>query len=62
VHPAVAADHAGLSLKERGREYLGALGHTVEDPDTRSTARPTIETLPNQLQRRFWRDELSAAY
>jgi len=38
VYLAVASDHPGFSLKERVREYLGELGHTVEDPGTGSTA------------------------
>jgi hypothetical protein len=35
MHPSVASGHAGLSLKER--EYLGELGHTVEDLGTGSS-------------------------
>ena len=34
---AVAPDHAGFSLKGRVAEYLGSLGHTVEDLGTRDT-------------------------
>jgi RpiB/LacA/LacB family sugar-phosphate isomerase len=34
---AVASDHAGVSLKEKVVEYLGGLGHTVEDLGTRDT-------------------------
>jgi len=34
---AVASDHAGVSLKEKVVEYLGGLGHTVEDLGTHDT-------------------------
>jgi ribose 5-phosphate isomerase B len=34
---AVASDHAGFSLKEKVVEYLGGLGHTVEDLGTCDT-------------------------
>src|ERR1700675_2685142 len=37
MHVAVASDHAGFSLKERVVEYLGRLGHTVEDLGTCDT-------------------------
>lgn len=38
MHIAVASDHAGFSLKERVREYLGELGHSVVDLGTCDTA------------------------
>jgi ribose 5-phosphate isomerase B len=38
LHLAVASDRAGFALKERVRECLGKLGHTVEDLGTGSTA------------------------
>jgi RpiB/LacA/LacB family sugar-phosphate isomerase len=38
MHIAVASDHAGFSLKEKVREYLGAQGHSVEDLGTCNTA------------------------
>jgi RpiB/LacA/LacB family sugar-phosphate isomerase len=34
---AVASDHAGFFLKEKVIEYLGSLGHTVEDLGTHDT-------------------------
>jgi RpiB/LacA/LacB family sugar-phosphate isomerase len=34
---AVASDHAGFSLKRKVAEYLGSLGHTVEDLGTCDT-------------------------
>jgi len=34
---AVASDHAGFSLKGKVAEYLGSLGHTVEDLGTCDT-------------------------
>jgi RpiB/LacA/LacB family sugar-phosphate isomerase len=34
---AVASDHAGFSLKGKVAEYLGGLGHTVEDLGTGDT-------------------------
>lgn len=37
MHVAVASDHAGFSLKGKVLEYLGGLGHTVEDLGTRDT-------------------------
>ena len=37
MHVAVASDHAGFSLKETVRVYLGGLGHTVEDLGTCDT-------------------------
>jgi RpiB/LacA/LacB family sugar-phosphate isomerase len=37
MHVAVASDHAGFSLKEKVLEYLGGLGHTVEDLGTCDT-------------------------
>jgi RpiB/LacA/LacB family sugar-phosphate isomerase len=37
MHVAVASDHAGFSLKGRVVEYLGGLGHTVEDLGTCDT-------------------------
>jgi RpiB/LacA/LacB family sugar-phosphate isomerase len=37
MHVAVACDHAGFSLKKRVVEYLGGLGHTVEDLGTCDT-------------------------
>jgi len=37
MHVAVASDHAGFFLKEKVVEYLGGLGHTVEDLGTRDT-------------------------
>jgi RpiB/LacA/LacB family sugar-phosphate isomerase len=37
MHIAVASDHAGFLLKEKVIEYLGGLGHTVEDLGTRDT-------------------------
>jgi RpiB/LacA/LacB family sugar-phosphate isomerase len=33
----VASDHAGFALKEKVAEYLGALGHTVQDLGTCDT-------------------------
>jgi RpiB/LacA/LacB family sugar-phosphate isomerase len=38
MHIAVASDHAGFSLKEKVHQYLGDLGHTVEDLGTCDTA------------------------
>jgi ribose 5-phosphate isomerase B len=38
MHIAVASDHAGFSLKEKVREYLGEQGHSVEDLGTCNTA------------------------
>jgi len=37
MHVAVASDHAGFSLKEKVVEYLGGLGHNVEDLGTCDT-------------------------
>ena len=37
MHVAVASDHSGFSLKGKVLEYLGELGHTVEDLGTRDT-------------------------
>jgi RpiB/LacA/LacB family sugar-phosphate isomerase len=37
MHVAVASDHAGFSLKEKVIEYLGGLGHIVEDLGTCDT-------------------------
>jgi len=37
MHVAVACDHAGFSLKKKVVEYLGGLGHTVEDLGTCDT-------------------------
>lgn len=37
MHVAVASDHAGFSLKKKVIEYLGDLGHTVEDLGTYDT-------------------------
>lgn len=37
MHIAVASDHAGFSLKEKVREYLEELGHTVQDLGTCDT-------------------------
>jgi RpiB/LacA/LacB family sugar-phosphate isomerase len=37
MHVAVASDHAGFSLKEKVIEYLGGLGHLVEDLGTCDT-------------------------
>jgi ribose 5-phosphate isomerase B len=37
MHVAVASDHAGFWLKEKVREYLAGLGHTVEDLGTCNT-------------------------
>ena len=37
MHVAVASDHAGFSLKEKVVEYLGGLGHTVEELGTCDT-------------------------
>ena len=37
MHVAVASDHAGFSLKGKVVEYLGGLGHTVEDLGTCDT-------------------------
>jgi len=37
MHVAVASDHAGFSLKKKVVEYLGGLGHTVEDLGTCDT-------------------------
>jgi RpiB/LacA/LacB family sugar-phosphate isomerase len=34
---AIASDHAGFLLKGKVAEYLGSLGHTVEDLGTRDT-------------------------
>ena len=34
---AIASDHAGFLLKGKVAEYLGSLGHTVEDLGTRNT-------------------------
>ena len=38
MHIAVASDHAGFSLKAKVLEFLGGLGHTVEDLGTGDTA------------------------
>jgi RpiB/LacA/LacB family sugar-phosphate isomerase len=37
MHIAVASDHAGFSLKGRVLEFLGGLGHTLEDLGTCDT-------------------------
>jgi RpiB/LacA/LacB family sugar-phosphate isomerase len=37
MHVAIASDHAGFSLKESVLQYLGGLGHTVEDLGTCDT-------------------------
>ena len=37
MHVAVASDHAGFLLKKKIIEYLGGLGHTVEDLGTYDT-------------------------
>jgi RpiB/LacA/LacB family sugar-phosphate isomerase len=37
MHVAVASDHGGFLLKGKVLEYLGGLGHTVEDLGTRDT-------------------------
>jgi RpiB/LacA/LacB family sugar-phosphate isomerase len=37
MHIGVASDHAGFPLKEKVAEYLGALGHTVQDLGTCDT-------------------------
>jgi RpiB/LacA/LacB family sugar-phosphate isomerase len=37
MNVAVASDHAGFSLKEKVVEYLGGLGHSVEDLGTCDT-------------------------
>lgn len=37
MHVAIASDHAGFSLKAKVLEFLGGLGHTVEDLGTCDT-------------------------
>jgi RpiB/LacA/LacB family sugar-phosphate isomerase len=37
MHVAIASDHAGFPLKAKVLEFLGGLGHTVEDLGTRDT-------------------------
>ena len=37
MHVAIASDHAGFPLKAKVAEYLGGLGHTVEDLGTCDT-------------------------
>jgi len=59
---AIASDHAGFLLKGKVAEYLGSLGHTVEDLGTRDTTRSTIRILRKPLPRRFSASALSAPY
>ncbi len=54
MHVAVASDHAGFSLKEKVVEYLGGLGHTVEDLgtcDTTPVDYPDFADLSERVER-----------